>query len=147
MRRLLFSPIGVILISVLFMLTSISEIRTDRAFASRGKSVTVDPPPQYKEITYSKNGHPTSRAEKANISFSTEDGRPVTLADRYLPPYVLQQFQSGEKVTILYLPEDPKTTRFPGEKNPTEIRDVVIPGIFLALGLVWFVIRRSSRGN
>jgi hypothetical protein len=147
MLRLLFSPIGLILISVLFMLTSISEIHTDRAFASRGKSATVDPPAQYKEIIHSKNGQPTSREEKADISFSTEDGRPVTLADRYLPPQVLQQFQNGEKVTILYLAEDPKSTRFPGEKIPTEIRDVVIPGIFLALGLIWYVVRRSSRGN
>lgn len=145
MRRLLFSPIALILISALFMVTSISEIHTDRAFASRGKSAVVDPPPQYKEIIHSKNGQPTSREEKANISFSAEDGRPVTLADRYLPPAVLRQFQNGEKVTILYLPENPRSTRFPGEKNPTESRDVVIPGIFMALGLVWYGVRRSSR--
>ena len=147
MQRLLFSPIGLILISVLFMFTSISEMHTDRAFASRGKSATVDPPSQYKEITHSKNGQPTSREEKANISFSTEDGRPVMLIDRYLPPSVLQQFQSGEKVTILYLADNPNSTRFPGEKNPTETRDVVIPGIFLVLGLIWFAVRRSSRAN
>ncbi len=79
----LFSPIALILISALFMVTSISEIHTDRAFASRGKSAVVDPPPQYKEIIHSKNGQPTSREEKANISFSAEDGRSVTLADRY----------------------------------------------------------------
>jgi len=145
MRRLLFTPIGLILISVIFMMTSISEIHTDRAFASRGKSAIVNPPSQYKEIVHSKNGQATSREEKADISFSTEDGRPVTLTDRYLPPSVLQQFQNGEKVTILYMADDPSKTRFPGEKNPTETRDVVIPGIFLVLGLIWFGVRRSSQ--
>jgi hypothetical protein len=147
MRLLLFSPIGLIQNSLLEKITSMNEIHTDRAFASRGKAAIVDPPSQYKEITYSKNGQPTSREEKANISFSTEDGRPVMLIDRYLPPAVLQQFQSGQKVTILYLADDPNSTRFPGEKNPTEMRDVFIPGIFLVLGLIWYAVRRSSRAN
>lgn len=147
MRRLVFSPIGLILISVVLMLASISEIHTDRAFAARAISATVEPPAQYKEIVHVKNGQPTSREEKANISFSDEEGRLVTLVNRYLPPYVLRQFQSGERVTILYLPEDPQKTRFPGEKIPTGITNVVIPGVFLALGLIWYAVRRSARGS
>jgi hypothetical protein len=147
MRSLLFSPIGLIVISIAFMLISIGEIHTDRAFASRGIPVSVEPPATYKEIVHSKNGQAVSREEKADLTFSTEDGRAVTLTDRYLPPDVLRQFQKGQKVTILYLSNDPKQTRFPGEKNPTEMRDVFIPGIFLVLGLIWYWVRRSSQGK
>lgn len=147
MGRLLFSPIGLIVISVVFMITSISEIRTDRAFASRGKPAMVEPILKYKEIVNSKKGRPVNREEKADISFTTQDGRSVTLVDRYLPPDVLRQFQNGEGVSIIYLPEDPKSTRFPSEKIPTGMSGVYIPGIFLVLGIIWFLVRRSSQGK
>ena len=105
----------------------------NRNFEAHAQKALVEPIQQYKETTTTKKKLfvtiSESKSYSSEIHFTTADNRRIRIK-KGMPQEVLERFRRGEEVFIEYLPEDPTSTRFPGEG----------PSPFLALFLALAVL-------
>jgi hypothetical protein len=80
---------------------------------------------------------------KGEVTFRTKAGKTVTVPSRGLPLGLLDAVQSGQTVTIWYLPEKPTTIRFADRNKPANEEKIF--GIFLAVLGGYYVVRAARR--
>ncbi len=114
----------------------------DWQFSDHGQQALVEPIMQYEEVTRTqkKMGITTSETKSYNaeIKFTTSANERI-MVRKGIPKEVLEKFVNDRPVYIKYLPEDPRTTRFPEEGSGSMLM------LFFALvlcGVFYFLIRK-----
>lgn len=136
-------PFFVMLIGLVFTVVGIKRSMDDKAFEKRGKEAVVQPLESYTRITRKQGVSTRSVEYKGNLTFVTDSGQSVTV-EKSIPEALLQDLQSGRKVVILYLPDDPYKNRFGTELGIVGAGEVWFFGSVFLVGLVWFRIRLKS---
>jgi hypothetical protein len=92
----------------------------NREFRAYGERATAEPIAQYTETTTTTKKFgievDQSKSKSAELTFTTRDGRKVTV-QKVLSDGVFDQFRAHAPVVIEYLPNSPTTTRFAGESS------------------------------
>ena len=126
--KILFKLLGVIA-ALAFIAYGIKDRSEITSIQRRGKFATVEPIEEY--IEFKKGGYSTHTAE---FHFKTEDGRDIVQKHSF-PEEVLSDFKAGKPVQIVYLPDDPSTFVFAGEKPGWAL---IIGGFVLLLAALLF---------
>src|SRR5438105_14377869 len=133
----------VMLIGLVMAAVTIKDTIDDRAFERRGKTAEAEPLEKYVQITTTKKNYPTTVSYKADVQFRTESGQLVSV-NKKLPVETLQQFAAGRPVTIRYLPDDPRNTRWGDEQGKLGGAGGIAFWIAVMLGGVWWFRRHLN---
>lgn len=131
----MFKPLILILLGVVYAGYSAKHLMDDRALEQHGKMAVVEPIAQYTQTTH-KKGLSERREYDANVTFKTESGETVTVKKK-LSVDLIEQFASGGRVSIRYLPENPRVTRLGAEGKMSGV-DIGMGLLALIGGVFWF---------
>jgi len=114
----------------------------DWQFSNHGQQAVVEPIMQYEEVTRTqkKMGITTSESKSYNaeITFTTSANERIRVR-KGIPKEVLEKFVNDRPVYIKYLPEEPRTTRFPEEGSGSM---VLLFFVLVLCGVFYFLIRK-----
>lgn len=115
------------------------DLMNGRALDARGVSTTLERPEQVTQLTHKKGGRVDRITYEGQVSFVTESGERITVK-KSLATELVEKWQRGEDVEVLYLPDKPRTVRLEGERN-ADRESVVLGLLILAVGV--FLFRRE----